>query len=144
MGLPAGAIVADVGCGNGKYFGVRQDLAVIGSDRSTGERGHHHLVRSHTSQALLRGGVTLEAENALSLEPFEPYLEISSLSGTRAGLVCDPRLEPIVYIQTCMLLLLYEISPDCCAGLATVAAIQRMQNLPNQKAIPRLICVEIQ
>ncbi|MEW5315958.1 MAG: hypothetical protein WDW38_007352 [Sanguina aurantia] len=36
MGLPAGAVVADVGCGNGKYFGVRQDLAVIGSDRSTG------------------------------------------------------------------------------------------------------------
>jgi alkylated DNA repair protein alkB family protein 8 len=32
--LPAGAIVADVGCGNGKYFAVRRDLAVLGSDRS--------------------------------------------------------------------------------------------------------------
>jgi hypothetical protein len=28
--------VADVGCGNGKYFGVRRDLAVLGSDRSGG------------------------------------------------------------------------------------------------------------
>jgi hypothetical protein len=32
------AVVADVGCGNGKYFGVRQDLAVLGSDRSEGGR----------------------------------------------------------------------------------------------------------
>ena len=34
--LPSGAVVADVGCGNGKYFGVRSDVAVLGSDRSTG------------------------------------------------------------------------------------------------------------
>lgn len=34
--LPAGAVVADVGCGNGKYFGVRRDIAVLGSDRSSG------------------------------------------------------------------------------------------------------------
>jgi alkylated DNA repair protein alkB family protein 8 len=30
------AVVADVGCGNGKYYGVRRDLAVLGSDRSEG------------------------------------------------------------------------------------------------------------
>ena len=35
-GLAAGAVVADVGCGNGKYFMVRQDIAVLGSDRSSG------------------------------------------------------------------------------------------------------------
>ncbi|KAK9805819.1 hypothetical protein WJX73_003535 [Symbiochloris irregularis] len=34
--LPQGAVVADVGCGNGKYFGVRSDIAVLGSDRSAG------------------------------------------------------------------------------------------------------------
>ncbi len=34
--VPVGAIVADVGCGNGKYLGVRRDIAVLGSDRSTG------------------------------------------------------------------------------------------------------------
>ena len=34
--LPSGAVVADVGCGNGKYFGVRSDVAVLGSDRSSG------------------------------------------------------------------------------------------------------------
>ena len=34
--LPAGTIVADVGCGNGKYFGVRHDIMVLGSDCSIG------------------------------------------------------------------------------------------------------------
>eukprot|EP00798_Chlamydomonas_sp_ICE-L_P028412 gene28412-31553_t len=34
--IPSGGVVADVGCGNGKYFGVRKDLAVLGSDRSPG------------------------------------------------------------------------------------------------------------
>lgn len=34
--LQAGAIVADVGCGNGKYFGVRHDIMVLGSDCSIG------------------------------------------------------------------------------------------------------------
>ena len=34
--LPTAAAVADVGCGNGKYFDVRPDLAVLGSDRSSG------------------------------------------------------------------------------------------------------------
>lgn len=36
--LPPGSVVADVGCGNGKYLGVRRDLAVLGCDRSAGER----------------------------------------------------------------------------------------------------------
>ncbi len=31
-----GGIVADVGCGNGKYFGIRHDLFVCGSDISSG------------------------------------------------------------------------------------------------------------
>ena len=35
-GLRAGALVADVGCGNGKYFLVRPDIALLGSDRSSG------------------------------------------------------------------------------------------------------------
>jgi alkylated DNA repair protein alkB homolog 8 len=34
--IPSGGIVADVGCGNGKYFGVRKDLFTAGSDRSIG------------------------------------------------------------------------------------------------------------
>lgn len=34
--LPSGSVVADVGCGNGKYLSVRTDLAVLGSDRSAG------------------------------------------------------------------------------------------------------------
>lgn len=35
--IPAGGVVADVGCGNGKYFGVRRDIAVLGSDISAGQ-----------------------------------------------------------------------------------------------------------
>nr|XP_056714571.1 alkylated DNA repair protein alkB homolog 8 [Euleptes europaea] len=33
-GLPCGAVVADVGCGNGKYLGVGKDLYTLGCDRS--------------------------------------------------------------------------------------------------------------
>ncbi|XP_042316311.1 alkylated DNA repair protein alkB homolog 8 isoform X2 [Sceloporus undulatus] len=32
--LPCGAVVADVGCGNGKYLGVSQDVYMFGCDRS--------------------------------------------------------------------------------------------------------------
>lgn len=34
--LQPGSIVADVGCGNGKYFGIRRDIFTAGSDRSSG------------------------------------------------------------------------------------------------------------
>ena len=34
--LPHDAVIADVGCGNGKYFGVRPDAVVLASDRSAG------------------------------------------------------------------------------------------------------------
>ncbi len=43
--LPRGGVVADVGCGNGKYFGVRRDLAVLGSDFSAGEAAGEGWVR---------------------------------------------------------------------------------------------------
>lgn len=36
LSLPVGSIVADVGCGNGKYFAIRRDIFVSGSDRSKG------------------------------------------------------------------------------------------------------------
>ena len=34
MSLNAGSVVADVGCGDGKYFGVNPDIVMIGCDRS--------------------------------------------------------------------------------------------------------------
>ena len=34
--IPEHGVVADVGCGNGKYFGVRKNVYVTGSDRSSG------------------------------------------------------------------------------------------------------------
>ncbi|XP_036241520.1 alkylated DNA repair protein alkB homolog 8 isoform X1 [Molothrus ater] len=32
--LPTGSIVADIGCGNGKYLGINDDLYMVGCDRS--------------------------------------------------------------------------------------------------------------
>ena len=32
--LPDGSIVADIGCGNGKYLGVNPKIQMIGTDRS--------------------------------------------------------------------------------------------------------------
>ena len=49
-GLPSHSLVADVGCGNGKYLGVNKDIATFGSDRSINlikicrERGHCAIV----------------------------------------------------------------------------------------------------
>uniref|UniRef100_A0A8C5PZK3 tRNA (carboxymethyluridine(34)-5-O)-methyltransferase n=1 Tax=Leptobrachium leishanense TaxID=445787 RepID=A0A8C5PZK3_9ANUR len=34
LALPSGSVVADVGCGNGKYLGVNKNLYMIGCDRS--------------------------------------------------------------------------------------------------------------
>ncbi|XP_014444264.2 alkylated DNA repair protein alkB homolog 8 isoform X2 [Tupaia chinensis] len=48
--LPSGSIVADIGCGNGKYLGVNKDLYMVGCDRSQNlvdicrERQFHALV----------------------------------------------------------------------------------------------------
>lgn len=36
MSIAEGDVLADIGCGNGKYFGVRPDVIVLGSDRSFG------------------------------------------------------------------------------------------------------------
>jgi alkylated DNA repair protein alkB family protein 8 len=58
LSLPAGAIILDVGCGNGKYFDLRSDIFVIGSDRSHGltdvaaRRVHNAQVRYSTMSAV--------------------------------------------------------------------------------------------
>ena len=47
---PPGSIVADVGCGNGKYLGINDQLFMFGSDRSQNlatickDRGYHVVV----------------------------------------------------------------------------------------------------
>lgn len=47
---PPGSIIADVGCGNGKYLGINDQLLMFGSDRSQNlaaicrERGYHVIV----------------------------------------------------------------------------------------------------
>lgn len=53
-GLAPGSVVADVGCGNGKYLAVRHDLAVLGSDRSAG--GWRSCVIWHVCQLMVGVG----------------------------------------------------------------------------------------
>lgn len=48
--LPPGSVLADVGCGNGKYLGVNPEMIAVGCDRSSAlvqicaERGFHAFV----------------------------------------------------------------------------------------------------
>ncbi len=48
--LPEGSLVADAGCGNGKYLAVNKDIVTFGSDRSVNlvqicrDRGHCAIV----------------------------------------------------------------------------------------------------
>uniref|UniRef100_A0A8C8DZG6 AlkB homolog 8, tRNA methyltransferase n=1 Tax=Oryzias sinensis TaxID=183150 RepID=A0A8C8DZG6_9TELE len=56
--LPSGSVLADVGCGNGKYLGVNADLVTVGCDRSTAlvqicaARGYHAFVSDALSVPL--------------------------------------------------------------------------------------------
>ncbi|KAJ7320144.1 hypothetical protein JRQ81_019655 [Phrynocephalus forsythii] len=59
--LPYGAVVADVGCGNGKYLGVNKDLYMFGCDRSKtlvdicGEKGFQAFVGDALSVPIRSG-----------------------------------------------------------------------------------------
>ncbi|XP_063118311.1 alkylated DNA repair protein alkB homolog 8 isoform X5 [Rattus norvegicus] len=48
--LPSGSIVADIGCGNGKYLGINKELYMIGCDRS---RNLVDICRERQFQALV-------------------------------------------------------------------------------------------
>lgn len=67
--LPPGAVVVDVGCGNGKYMGLRGDVLTLGCDRSlplveiAGGRGHNAAVGDALAPPF-RAGV---ADAALSI-----------------------------------------------------------------------------
>ncbi|KAM6987734.1 tRNA (carboxymethyluridine(34)-5-O)-methyltransferase alkbh8 isoform 2-T2 [Tautogolabrus adspersus] len=56
--LPAGSVLADVGCGNGKYLGVNPDVIAVGCDRSSAlvqicaERGFQAFVSDALSVPL--------------------------------------------------------------------------------------------
>ncbi|CAG6004501.1 unnamed protein product [Menidia menidia] len=56
--LPPGSVLADVGCGNGKYLGVNPQLVAVGCDRSSAlvqicaERGFHAFVSDALSVPL--------------------------------------------------------------------------------------------
>ncbi|XP_068440200.1 alkylated DNA repair protein alkB homolog 8 [Clinocottus analis] len=56
--LPAGSVLADVGCGNGKYLGVNPEVIAVGCDRSSalvqicGERGFQAFVSDALSVPL--------------------------------------------------------------------------------------------
>lgn len=61
----SGDVIADVGCGNGKYFGVRHDVAILASDRSSGlaevaaARLSSHTGRAARADVAVADGFTL-------------------------------------------------------------------------------------
>jgi alkylated DNA repair protein alkB family protein 8 len=58
--LPSGTLLADIGCGDGKYFGVNPDLIIIGCDRSFPLlQASHEEVISHQTDTFCCDAVTL-------------------------------------------------------------------------------------
>ncbi|XP_052003424.1 alkylated DNA repair protein alkB homolog 8-like isoform X1 [Xyrauchen texanus] len=61
LSLPPGAIIADIGCGNGKYLGINPDVMSVGCDRSANlvqiciERGYEAFVSDALSVPLCSG-----------------------------------------------------------------------------------------
>ncbi|XP_050986435.1 alkylated DNA repair protein alkB homolog 8 isoform X2 [Labeo rohita] len=62
LSLPPGSILADVGCGNGKYLGINPEVMSVGCDRSANlvqiciERGYEAFVSDALSVPLRSGG----------------------------------------------------------------------------------------
>ncbi|GCC29408.1 tRNA (carboxymethyluridine(34)-5-O)-methyltransferase ALKBH8 [Chiloscyllium punctatum] len=54
--LPAGAFVADVGCGNGKYLGVNKNLFVVGCDHS---KSLAHICRERNFEVFICDGLLM-------------------------------------------------------------------------------------
>jgi SAM-dependent methyltransferase len=71
VSLPERGLVADVGCGNGKYFGVRPDLTILASDRSP--RLAEVAARRLVADPLLRGGPAARADVAVADALGLPY-----------------------------------------------------------------------
>ncbi|KAK7158131.1 hypothetical protein R3I93_009358 [Phoxinus phoxinus] len=61
LSLPPGSVLADIGCGNGKYLGINPEVMSVGCDRSANlvqiciERGHEGFVSDALSVPLRSG-----------------------------------------------------------------------------------------
>ncbi|KAJ1817328.1 tRNA methyltransferase, has a role in tRNA modification [Coemansia sp. RSA 2671] len=61
LALPAGSLGADIGCGNGKYLGVRTgDIFMMGTDRSS---SLVEICRSRNHECLISDGLDLPYRN---------------------------------------------------------------------------------
>jgi alkylated DNA repair protein alkB homolog 8 len=99
--LPPGSIVADVGCGNGKYFGVRRDIFVIGSDRSPGLAG---VANQRLSVKSIKGGCSMEHKAArlgdLRADVFAADgMHLPFKDGSCDGVLCIAVLHHISSVQ---------------------------------------------
>lgn len=126
MGLPQHGILADVGCGNGKYFSVRPDMAVLGSDRSFGlarqamklsqpvqpsgtslSAGPVHTKSSGTACERL-GRESLEATDAVSKGKQRPETRLLGLSTTQFCPLADVVVADALHLP-------YQVfGPDTC------------------------------
>lgn len=79
--LPERGLVADVGCGNGKYFGVRPDLTILASDRSP--RLAEVAARRLVADPLMQGGLAARADVAVADALALPYRD-----GAFDGVLC--------------------------------------------------------
>ncbi|KFM24129.1 Alkylated DNA repair protein alkB-like protein 8 [Auxenochlorella protothecoides] len=113
MALPPGALVADVGCGNGKYFGLRSDIFVLGTDRSTGLAGVASQRVSGGPMRGLQGSLRADvaAADALAL-PLRP--------ACMDGVLCIAVLHHMSTVARRLALLHQLLSTLCLGGRALV------------------------
>ncbi|KAL6779512.1 hypothetical protein ACKKBG_A12590 [Auxenochlorella protothecoides x Auxenochlorella symbiontica] len=113
MALPPGALVADVGCGNGKYFGLRSDIFVLGTDRSTGLAGVASQRVSGGPMRGLQGSLRADvaAADALAL-PLRP--------ASMDGVLCIAVLHHTSTVARRLALLHQLLSTLCLGGRALV------------------------
>jgi alkylated DNA repair protein alkB family protein 8 len=136
--LSPGAVVADVGCGNGKYMAVRRDLAVLGCDRSARLAEAATRWRAGSSS----GGAPAEAagkspeENGAGIEEKGPGKEEGGLA--LAALAPAPLPAPPpgsdALVADCLAL---PYAPERCDAVLCVAVLHHVASERRRRAAVR-------
>lgn len=101
MGLPLGGVLADVGCGNGKYFGVRSDMTILASDRSFGlaaqasrrcHSANHNWLSDGSSDPAARNNPPENLDTAIGRGGCDYQEDLNTIRARRASANDDDRL----------------------------------------------------